>query len=79
MSTKIQISKLKLNDAFFFDSETDKEIYVAVVVDASKQIFKATKISNKSQITLKPTDKIIVVDDVPDFPSPKLGQELLKI
>ena len=78
--TKVPITTTQINFPVVFQPSGGKEdVYVMTLVDPSKNIFTATKVSDKSLYNFKPTDQVIVIDDVPNYTPSALGAILLAI
>lgn len=59
----VPINTCVVSDAVMFTAPNDKEdVYVLTVVDPSKSIFTATRISNKSVYQFLPTDLVTKVN-----------------
>ncbi len=71
---QVPINSCVLNDAVMFTAPEDVEdVYVLTVVDVSKSIFTATRVSNKSVFNFSPVDMVTKID------VPGIGLQLLSL
>lgn len=78
--TKVPITSAGIDFAVMFTPPSGEEdVFVMKIIDPSKNIFSAVKVSDKSVYNFKSTDQVVVLDDVPGVPAPAVGPILLAL